>query len=86
MALTYGGLCAGATSANASIASSTSSSTMCTPVRSRAWTALKPMAATSDASSKHADSGSVSWSRQICTASPWSAIGSTSLDVAARAR
>ncbi len=77
MALVYGGLCAGATSAKASIAASTASSTRCTPVRFCAWTALNPIAETSAASASTPISGSVNWSRQSCTASPWSAIGQT---------
>ncbi len=60
MALVYGGLCAGATSAKASIASSTASVTSWTPETSLAWTDLKPIAETSEASFKTPVVGSVS--------------------------
>ena len=57
MARVYGGLCAGATSAKASIAASTWSSTRCTPVRLRACTALNPMADDLGSVGQHADLG-----------------------------
>ena len=72
MAATYGGLWAGATSAYASIAASTAVIDALHAGDALAWTALKPMAASSDGSFRQCRFGSANCCRQSRTAAAWS--------------
>ena len=66
------------------MAARTLSSTMCTPVRFRAWTALKPIAETSRSVLEHTDLGVGQPFEAKANRFPWSGTGQTQLALASR--